>query len=74
MKLSWICMGTLHVHARHVAIVFGETTLETVYDSAAAQEVLDASDSGAAPLLCLFHAAEICPISGNQRAASVGKD
>ena len=36
--------------------------------------VLDASDSGAAPLLCLLHAAEICPISGNQRAASVGED
>jgi hypothetical protein len=40
MKLSLVCTGTLHVEARRLAIVVHETALESVYDSAAAQQVL----------------------------------
>ena len=46
--------------------------MESVYDSAAAEQVLDGSNTGAAGLL--LSAANIRPFGRNQRAASVGKN
>ena len=40
MKLSLFCTGTLHSEIGLLAIIAGKTALESVYDSAAAPQVL----------------------------------
>jgi hypothetical protein len=74
MKLSWICMATLHVQADRLAIVTREAALESVYDSAAAEQVLDGSDIGAAQRLRFVRAVKVGPVGRYQRLASVGKN
>jgi hypothetical protein len=66
MKLSRICMRTLHVQAGRLAIVSGETALESVYDSATAEQVLRRSHIGVAQRLRAFTSVKVCPFRGNQ--------
>jgi len=67
-------MGTLHIETGCLAIVSRETPLESVYDSAAAEQVLHRRHIGAMRRRCAFTSVKIRPFRRHQRLASVGKN
>jgi hypothetical protein len=74
MKLSLVCTSTLHIEAGRLAIFYGETALESVYDSATAEQVLHRSQVCVARPLRPAIPLEVGPFGRNHRPASVGKD
>jgi len=66
MKLSWIGMRTLQVQAGRRVMISGKTALESVYDSATAEQVLHRSHIGVAPRLHAFTSVKVGPFRRNQ--------
>jgi hypothetical protein len=74
MKLSLVCTSTLHIEAGRLAIFCGEAALESVYDSATAEQVLHRSEVSVVRLMWPVIRLEVGPFGRNHRPASVRKD